>query len=323
MPYFMMSNRKLEDGEPGEDCATEMLYYIAKDAAKKKLNDFSVWQVFTAEAFRQQLTDVAAAFPAIADDQNQEQKHVSLFVHGYNVGWQDAAVRYTDLCQRLYSGSESLGTLILYTWPSNGSVAGYLPDREDARASAPTLADALVMLHEHIINMQQLAALKPTKQCRAKISIIAHSMGNYVMQNALAIAAKRLNSPQLITLIHQLVMVSADVDNDIFQKNQTTSSDGNLMSNLCYRIGALYTGLDQVLGASAGLKHFGTRRLGRSGLADRNQVWDNVFDVDVSDLIDHTKSTHSAALESPESVALIRQILTGVDRGLLPGSQRG
>ena len=44
--------------------------------------------------------------------------------------------------------------------------------------------------------------------------------------------------------------------------------DGSLMANLCYRVGALYTGLDQVLGASARLKHFGTRRLGR--------MWDNV-----------------------------------------------
>ena len=52
--------------------------------------------------------------------------------------------------------------------------------------------------------------------------------------------------------------------------------DGSLMANLCYRVGALYTGLDQVLGASARLKHLGTRRLGRSGLADRNNAWDNV-----------------------------------------------
>ena len=32
------------------------------------------------------------------------------------------------------------------------------------------------------------------------------------------------------------------------------------------------TGLDQVLGASAGRKHFGARRLSRSGLADPSNV---------------------------------------------------
>ena len=138
-----------------------------------------------------------------------------------------------------------------------------------------------------------------------------------MIQKALAIAAKKLNSPQLVTLIHQLVMVSADVDNDLFQKDQPGDSDGSLMANLCYRIGALYTGLDQVLGASAGLKHFGTRRLGRSGLSNRDEVWDNVFDLDVTSLIDQSKSIHSAALESPKSVELIRNMLIGVDRGFL------
>ena len=318
MPYFMLTNRKLSQGEPGEQCADEMAHYVAKDSAAAKLAQFSSWEKVTDKEFRKRLTDVAAAYPDIPDDENEDQKHVSLFVHGYNVGWKDAATRYADLCKRLYSGPKSLGTLVLYTWPSNGSVAGYLPDREDARESAPLLADTLVTLHDHIITMQRLAESKPDKQCKAKISVIAHSMGNYVMQNALAIAAKKLNSPQLVTLIHQLVMVAADVDNDIFQKDQTNSSDGNLMSNLCYRIGALYTGLDQVLGASAGLKHFGTRRLGRSGIANRDCVWDNVFDIDVTSFIDQNKSIHSAALESPKSIELIRQMLIGVDRGLLP-----
>ncbi len=317
MPYFMMSNRKIVHNEPGEALASEMTYYVAEAADAKKLTQFSVWQKVSAGDFRKRLTDIASDFPILLDDDNESQKHISLFIHGYNTGWREAAIRYADLCKRLYSGQKGIGTLVLYTWPSDGSVAGYLPDREDARDSAPALAGALVDLHDHIIAMQRLAARIPAKQCRAKISVISHSMGNFVIQKALAIAAKKLNSPQLVTLIHQLVMVSADVDNDLYQKDQPGDSDGNLMANLCYRIGALYTGLDQVLGASAGLKHFGTRRLGRSGLSDRNEVWDNVFDLDVTSLIDQSKSIHSAALESPKSVELIRKILIGVDRGFL------
>jgi hypothetical protein len=85
------------------------------------------------------------------------------------------------------------------------------------------------------------------------------------------------------------------------------------MANLCYRIGALYTGLDDVLGASAGLKHFGKRRLGRSGLADADDVWDNVFHEDVSKLI-VKKDIHSAVFDSPKSLALLEKILRGVDR---------
>jgi hypothetical protein len=142
-----------------------------------------------------------------------------------------------------------------------------------------------------------------------------------VIEKALSVGAKRLNSPQLITLIHQLVMVAADVDNDLFQKDKPEDSDGSLMANLCYRIGALYTGLDQVLGASAGLKHFGTRRLGRSGLADRSNVWNNVFDLDVSSLVTGQSSIHSAVFDSPAALALLERILRGVDREHLLDAQ--
>lgn len=142
-------------------------------------------------------------------------------------------------------------------------------------------------------------------------------MGNYVMQNALAIASQKLNNPQLITLIHQLVMVAADVDNDIFQKNKPSNADGALMSNLCYRISSLFSGLDQVLGASAGLKHFGTRRLGRSGLHEADKVHDNVCQFDVSPLTVGAENSHSAVFDTPQALELLRDVIRGVDRGVI------
>jgi esterase/lipase superfamily enzyme len=156
-----------------------------------------------------------------------------------------------------------------------------------------------------------------TAVCKAKISVIAHSMGIYMMQNALAIASKKLNNPQLVSLIHQLVMVAADVDKDLFQKGKPADNDGVLMSNLCYRISALYSGPDHVLGASAELKHFGTKRLGRSGLADAASVWDNICQFDLTSLIKGVASAHSAVFESPRAMALLRSILQGADRNVL------
>ena len=107
------------------------------------------------------------------------------------------------------------------------------------------------------------------------------------------------------------------MDNDIFQKDRPEDADGSLMTNLCYRISAMYTGLDQVLGASAGLKHFGTRRLGRSGLSDKSTVWDNVFDMDVTALLDGQPNIHSAVFDTAATRALLVDTLRGVDRNLL------
>jgi len=315
-PLYMITNRNVEDDGLGIELDPVTRYYeCAPDADPAK---FASWtEVKKRDDFIGKLRKLAQRFKPIAADgsDNEDQQHLSMFVHGFNVDWVSAATRYAQIKRDLFD-AKNLGVLVLFTWPSNGSPAGYLPDREDARDSAEPIADLLVFLNDYLTEQQRQAAEQqdPKKLCRAKLSVIAHSMGNYVVQKALAVGAKRVNSPQLITLVHQLVMVAADVDNDLFQTDKPEDSDGSLMANLCYRIGALYTGLDQVLGASAGLKHFGTRRLGRSGLADEKNVWNNVFEVDVSKFVQGIKNTHSAVFDSPDALSLVERILRGVDR---------
>jgi esterase/lipase superfamily enzyme len=324
-PLFMATNRKVTKTELTEERSNTLSFFECK--ADCPLTKIDSWTKLSGDEFVKRLRTVAGSFPptpaqvaaeagkpVLADEDHPLQQHLSLFVHGYNNSWQDAVKRYAQIKAELYD-KRQLGALVLYTWPSNGTSAGYLPDREDARSSGEQTADLFTALHD-IVQKNELVAADtgdPTKRCKAKISIIAHSMGNYVVQKGLAVAARRLNSPQLITLIHQLAMVAADVDNDLFQRDQSDSSDGSMMANLCYRIGALYTGLDNVLGASAGLKHFGKRRLGRSGLADRNNVYDNVFDADVSNLIVQ-KNIHSAVFDSPKAMDFLEGVLRGYDR---------
>lgn len=313
---FLITNRNVTGNGPGDRLVKTLAYFTAP--VSKKLSDWSSWTKITGAEFRDQLMTDTEAFPMLDAEHNEAERHLSLFIHGYNNSWDEAAQRYQQLIKTLYTGKDPLGVLVLVSWPSNGSVAGYLPDREDAREGAIILSELFVKLHDHVRSMQILASKTndPSKLCRAKISVIAHSMGNYVMQKALAVTSKRLNNPSLITLIHQLVMVSADVDNDIFQRDQPEDSDGQLMANLCYRITAPYSGLDNVLGASAGLKHFGTRRLGRSGLADREakKVHDNVWDHDVSDLIRDAKQYHSGLFETKLGLQFLERVLRGVDR---------
>jgi esterase/lipase superfamily enzyme len=323
-PFLMISNRNIEGKKNqngyglGSSLGDTTVFFECPGDGDS--SDLSTWTELTVDQFEERLKELAGNFGDFSDEENEKQQHVTLFVHGFNVSWEDAVARYSEIKHRLFD-ARNLGVLILYTWPSNGSPAGYLPDREDARDSAEPIAELFVQLHDHLSQQIRDAAEGNGELCRAKVSIIAHSMGNYVVEKALAVAAKRLNSPQLITLIHQLVMVAADVDNDLFQKDKPLDSDGSLMANLCYRIGALYTGLDPVLGASAGLKHFGTRRLGRSGLADANSVWDNVFDFDVSAYVKGDKNIHSAVFESTDALNLVEQILRGVDRKVLKRDQ--
>ncbi len=318
MPNFwMISDRAVKNGAPSGELGP-LTYWTAETGP---LDDLSKWNQASRDDFKKALVEAADQFPQVSHADNEEQSHVTFFVHGYNNSWQDAARLYEKLCADLFAGEESMGLCISYDWPSMGSVVDYLPDREHARECANDLTDVLSELFDWLIGKQAAAAQNPALACKAKVSLISHSMGNYLLQKAMANAWKRKNQPMLVSLINQLIMVAADVDNDLFQPDSSDGQDGNAVAYLSYRITALYSGRDAVLGASAGLKHFGARRLGRSGLAISPPTGkDNVWQVDCSGFFPESvtgMAIHSAYFDTEATVSLMGGILTGIDRGVL------
>src|SRR5271166_5383143 len=92
---------------------------------------------------------------------------VLIFVHGYNNSFSDAVFRAAQLVHD--SGAEV--TPILFTWPSRGSVFAYAYDRESAILSRDALEDLLRWLS----NNPQVG----------EVTVLAHSMGNWVTLEAL------------------------------------------------------------------------------------------------------------------------------------------
>jgi esterase/lipase superfamily enzyme len=331
--YWLISDRdKGGTGQGMNNSAAGLTYWVSDGG---DLTNITNWQrVNTAKAFQTLLADAADAFPEIPPGQNEQQSHVTILVHGFNVSFASAASFYQKLCSKLFDGPDSLGLCILYDWPSLGSVLGYEPDRAHARACAADLTNVLSTLFDYMVEKQNAAIKDPADACKAKVSMIAHSMGNYVVQKAMAAAWTRKNQPLLASLLNQLVMVAADVDNDLFDVGAPDNGDGQAIVNLTYRITALYSGRDSVLGLSAGLKHFGTRRLGRSGLAhdpplvSQPPATDNVWDVDCSSFFPATvggEAIHGAYFETDGTIELMRRVLRGIDRGILQstGMTRG
>ena len=314
--YYMVSNRVLKNGTLTSEIGTES--YWTSDGLGP-VDQLASWTKAEKDEFQKALVRATGKFPQILDPENhEEQRHVGVFVHGFNNSWGGAAVRYKGIADDLYAAND-LGICVLFTWPSNGAALGYIPDRLDARRSADSLAGVLSDLYDWAIQKQVDGSRDPKKGCRAKISLIAHSMGAYVTQKAMQTVWTRKNKPLLVSLINQMLLVAADVDNDLFSSGEAVdNSDGDAVANLCYRITALYTGRDSTLGLSAGFKHFGKRRLGRSGLAGGEP--DNVWAVDCSALIDpKLRKVHSSYFNPTESQCgeLMRQVLRGDDRTLI------
>ena len=329
--YWRISDRAIRNGQPSSIDRGPLTFWIADKLAGDRTID---WQRITQDQFRKLLIAASDEFPVI--EHYEDQPHVTFLVHGYNVGWQASSSSYQNLCARMFEGDQSIGLCVSFDWPSYGNVLGYYPDRAHARACAQDLTDILSELFDWLVKKQgdalkaTVAAAKgkepTTEPCKAKVSVISHSMGNYLLQKAMAAAWTRKNQPLLVSLINQLVMVAADVDSNLFDAGAPDNDDGAAVVNLTYRITALYSGRDAVLGAPAGLKHFGIRRLGRSGLATRPPLitalpqTDNVWDVDCSSFFPPTiggMAIHGAYFVTDATIELMRQILRGIDRGVL------
>ena len=308
--YWMITNRNVLANHRGlGEGESRLSYWVSR--SRGRLDRFSAWEGRAPARFRDELCDAAEAFPLVENPaQHTREKHVTLFIHGYNTTWAEAVRRYRQISSALYTGRSSLGLCVLFTWPSDGM--------KTARRSADELAQVLSTLYDHLHRNQVRTMETGQPQCRAKISIIAHSMGSYLLQKAMHHVWTRKNQPLLVSLVNQLVMVAADVDNDLFSGGETVDrTDGDGIANLTYRVTALYTGLDSTLGVSAGLKHFGKRRLGRSGLDNPSDVADNVWDIDCSRLLAGADNVHSAYFDAAPTQRLMKQLLKGVDRRVL------
>jgi esterase/lipase superfamily enzyme len=315
--HYMITNRLPSGDDLSDAPSLEPSYWVHESGDVELLSN---WRRLSPRGFVLALATAAAKFPLVAGPAGHEaQRHVGLFVHGYNTTWRQSLARYRQVCRDLFAADseDPLGVCVLFAWPSNGKAHHYLADRRDARASAQALAEALWLLHGWQQRMDAAALRDPEKGCRAKTSILAHSMGNYVVQHAMQGAWTRANQPLLVSLINQLVMIAADVDSDLFSTGESIGGgEGEGIMNLCYRVTALYSGRDAALGLSAGLKHFGKRRLGRRGLADPSRTPDNVWALDCSALLGDG-DVHSGYFDSQPVREILRMILRGVDRRVI------
>lgn len=140
----------------------------------------------TTEATRRELADRLKA---------ASEKSMLVFVHGYNTGFQDAALRTAQLAYDL----QFPGIPFFYSWPSANRVRAYLQDEETARLSEGVF--------EGIV--RELSAL-PAQS----IYIVAHSMGNRVVGHGLQ---RYVNAGGKTNHIKEVLLAAPDINAEIFK----------------------------------------------------------------------------------------------------------
>jgi esterase/lipase superfamily enzyme len=119
-----------------------------------------------------------------------------VFVHGFNTTFSQAVLRFAQIVWDM----QFRGTSVLYSWPARGGILRYPYDRESAMKSRPRFIELLQIL-------QGQGAIKT-------MHILAHSMDNMVVLDALNQAAQQFSKTPLAELIFAAPDVSADIFGD-------------------------------------------------------------------------------------------------------------
>jgi esterase/lipase superfamily enzyme len=135
-----------------------------------------------------------------ADVQKSPQKHALVFIHGYNVTFELAAMRTAQLAHDL----DFDGPAAFFSWPSNGTTIGYVSDGETVELSAPQLKEFLTDI------------IKDTGA--QSVHVIAHSMGNRALTEML-IDLERARNDEGLPVLNQVVMAAPDVNATKFRNN--------------------------------------------------------------------------------------------------------
>lgn len=212
------TNRQAASGDGfvkfGTEPASQMSYgyadvSIPRDHRMGELEAPSIWRlelrgdpakhVMVLEARR---VAEAAFFKQIADRVSMSaRKEAFVFVHGFNVAFDDAVRRTAQMSYDLAFE----GPAVTFSWPSQGSLAplDYTKDQRNADLSAQPLLDFLVKL-------------KGTSP-QLTVHLVAHSMGNRVLARALERLVADTRSPAKPPL-QEVAMMAPDIDAELFRQ---------------------------------------------------------------------------------------------------------
>jgi len=126
------------------------------------------------------------------------KRQALVFVHGYNTRFEEAVYRFAQIVH----DSRTSALPVLFTWPSRGKLLQYGYDHESASYSR----DALEAVLRHLNDDKNVG----------EISILAHSMGNWVTLEALRQMAIR--DKAIAPKITNVMLAAPDVDFNVFQR---------------------------------------------------------------------------------------------------------
>ncbi|SEH29319.1 alpha/beta hydrolase [Chryseobacterium culicis] len=247
----------------------------------------------------------------------KERSDVLIFIHGYLYDFDDELKAILDLKKIFIDNPASPVEHILFiSWPASGSIMplSYFDDKASSINSGSSL---MRMFYFYTQFLKDIFSNRDLKPCNQRIHIMAHSLGNRVLQSMLY----SLKKENILRVIDQVLLLNADVSYKVFEDSEDSYNKLPLLAN---RISIYLNRQDAVLGISQFTKNILTPRLGKNGPGNIEQYKDIVSIIDCTfvkdDLLNSFKyevGNHWGYLSSSQVQNDIFQNLHGIDRNLI------
>jgi esterase/lipase superfamily enzyme len=140
-----------------------------------------------------------AAFDRDITLQSRPHKTIGVFVHGYNYSFQEALFRLAQMTTDSDSAIDAVP--ILFAWPSQGTLTGYVADREAVLYSRDYLQALLLSLAKD--------------KSADEILLFGHSMGSFLIMETLRQLKMEGREDVLSRL--RVILAAPDIDADVFR----------------------------------------------------------------------------------------------------------
>ena len=201
---------------------------------------------------------------------NLSDDDLLVFIHGFNTPFVDAIIRAAQIGH----DTNFKGEVVLFSWPSDNNIE-YAREKMRAEENYKPLATFL----------QDLVQANQSK----KINILAHSMGTYILMDALVILDKQIKSydkPFTTTrgaldkkIFNQIILAAPDIAQSDFR----SKFKNHEFSNLANRFTLYSSNKDYVLKGSRAFNYFGVEGSGEIRLGSSSEKFFVIDDMDTID----------------------------------------
>lgn len=213
-------------------------------------------------------------FKSLKEITNQDTQ-LLLYIHGFNNNMEPDVFGNARKLQKLFDAKQKgLVLVVPLIWPCDDDPAyafldDYWDDQDAADASGCAFGRLMGKFNSWRHHPDQLEV-----PCTRKINVLAHSMGNRVLKNALKDWVEKYGNHGMPQIFHNVFMVAADVKNEILEEGK----DGRHIVDASRNVVVYFANDDLAMSASkiANVKNKTlSRRMGMTGPKSLKETLNN------------------------------------------------